>query len=130
VRVETEPTPFAEIPSKLENAQVGVVPTLRDRFTELLLPVKLLEYVHLGIPVVTSRLPVIERYFGASEVRFFEPGSPSSLAEAIRDVCSDPVAAAQRAERASRQLKAFGWPRQRDRYLSLVDKLTARQCPR
>jgi glycosyltransferase involved in cell wall biosynthesis len=124
VIVAAEPTPFEEIPSKLEGAHVGVVPTLRDSFTELLLPVKLLEYVHLGIPVVASRLPVTQRYFSDAEVRFYEPGSPDSLADAITDVCSNPHEARERAERASRRLQAFAWSRQREEYLSVVGRLT------
>jgi glycosyltransferase involved in cell wall biosynthesis len=131
VNVAEEPTPFGEIPGKLEGAHVGVVPTLRDDFTELLLPVKLLEYVHLGIPVVVSRLPVTERYFDADQVRFFEPGSPESLAAAIRDICSNPEAAAARADRAQERLKDFAWARQRENYLSVIESLTAksRQAP-
>ena len=124
VWVADKPTPFSEIPDRLAGAQVGVVPTLRDEFTELLLPVKLLEYVHLGIPVVTSRLPVIERYFGPDEVTFFDPGSESSLVEAIRSVCERPDEALERAKRASQRLQSFEWARQRQTYLGVVEELT------
>jgi glycosyltransferase involved in cell wall biosynthesis len=124
VNVFDKPTPFAEIPSRLSGAHIGVVPTLRDTFTELLLPVKLLEYVHLGIPVVTSRLPAIERYFRPDEVTFFEPGSPTSLARAIRDVASHRDATIEKAGRASERLKSFEWPLQRQTYLAVVEELT------
>jgi glycosyltransferase involved in cell wall biosynthesis len=124
VKVAEKPTPFAEVPDRLAGAHVGVVPTLHDEFTELLLPVKLLEYVHMGIPVVTSRLPVIERYFGPGEVTFFEPGSPDSLARAIREVTSNRDAALERARRASDRLKSFEWARQRQTYLGVVEELT------
>jgi glycosyltransferase involved in cell wall biosynthesis len=108
-----------------------VVPTLHDEFTELLLPVKLLEYVHLGIPVVTSRLPAIERYFGPDEVTFFEPGSPASLAGAIRDVASHPDTAIEKAGRAGERLRSFEWSIQRQVYLGVVEELTdaARAAP-
>jgi glycosyltransferase involved in cell wall biosynthesis len=124
VNVADKPTPFAEIPSRLSGAHIGVVPTLRDEFTELLLPVKLLEYVHLGIPLVTSRLPAIERYFGPAEVTFFEPGSPTSLACAIREVTSNRDATIEKAERASERLKSFEWSIQRQAYLAVVEELT------
>ena len=102
---------------------IGVVPTLRDGFTELLLPVKLLECVHMGLPVVTSQLPVVERYFSEREVRFFTPGSAESLAAAIADVYRNPEQALERARRASERLAEIEWSRQRDAYLSLVDEL-------
>jgi glycosyltransferase involved in cell wall biosynthesis len=122
VRIASQPTPVEQIPARLTEAHLGVVPTLRDDFTELLLPVKLLEYVHMGLPVVASRLPVIERYFG-DDVLLAEPGDPASIAAAIEGVRADPVAARTRAERASRRLAKIEWRQQREGYLELVDGL-------
>jgi glycosyltransferase involved in cell wall biosynthesis len=122
VRIAPQPTPVNEIPARLAAAHLGVVPTLRDDFTELLLPVKLLEYVHMGLPVVASRLPVIERYFG-DDVLLAEPGDPASIAAAIEGVRAEPLLALQRAERASQRLAEIEWRRQKEQYLSLVDGL-------
>jgi glycosyltransferase involved in cell wall biosynthesis len=122
VRIAPQPTPVGEIPARLAAAHLGVVPTLHDDFTDLLLPVKLLEYVHMGLPVVASRLPVIERYFG-DDVLLAEPGDPASIAAAIEGVRADPVAARTRAERASRRLAKIEWRQQREGYLELVDGL-------
>jgi glycosyltransferase involved in cell wall biosynthesis len=122
VRIAPQPTPVEEIPARLAEAHLGVVPTLRDGFTEMLLPVKLLEYVHMGLPTVASRLPVIERYFG-DDVLLAEPGDAASIAAAIEGVRSDPLAAQARAERASRRLAKIEWRQQREGYLDLVDGL-------
>jgi glycosyltransferase involved in cell wall biosynthesis len=122
VRIAPQPTPVDQIPGRLAEAHLGVVPTLRDDFTELLLPVKLLEYVHMGLPVVASRLPVIERYFG-DDVLLAEPGDAASIAAAIEGVRADPAAARERAERASARLAEIEWRRQREGYLELVDGL-------
>lgn len=126
IDIAPEPVPFAEIPAELEAAHIGVVPTLHDRFTELLLPVKLLEYVHMGLPVVASRLPGISSYFGAGELAPYEPGDPVGLARAVEAVCADPAAAAARAQRATARLREIAWERQRERYLALVDELCGR----
>lgn len=125
VRIAPQPTPVEEIPDRLAEADLGVVPTLRDDFTELLLPVKLLEYVHMGLPVVASRLPVIERYFG-DDVLLAEPGDAASIAAAIEGVRADPVAAQSRADRAAKRLAKIEWRRQRQGYLELVDGLVSR----
>lgn len=129
--VDVEPAPVAleRIPGELRRAHLGIVPTLRDDFTEHLLPVKLLEYVHMGMPAVAPRLPVIEHYFDDSQIRFFEPGSAEDLAAAIADVCGDPARARERAARAASRLAAIGWPHQRRTYLELVDRLTAGKRP-
>ena len=92
------------------------MPTLRDDFTELLLPVKLLEYVHMGLPVVASRLPVIERYFG-DDVLLAEPGDAASFAAAIEGVRAAPDSALERARGASERLAQIEWRRQREQYL-------------
>jgi glycosyltransferase involved in cell wall biosynthesis len=124
VRIAPQPTPVEQIPARVAEADLGVVPTLQDGFTELLLPVKLLEYVHMGLPVVASRLPVIERYFG-DDLLLAEPGDAASIAAAIEGVRSDPVAARSRAERASKRLAKIEWRQQRRGYLELVDGLVA-----
>jgi glycosyltransferase involved in cell wall biosynthesis len=125
IRIAPEPTPVGEIPSLLEKAHLGVVPTLRDDFTELLLPVKLLEYVHMGIPVVASQLPVIERYFDRTQVQFAEPGDPTSIALAIEATLADPAGALERTQRAAAKLAEMEWSRQRQGYLALIDDLVA-----
>jgi glycosyltransferase involved in cell wall biosynthesis len=119
------PVPFDAIPAELAAVHIGVVSTRHDRFTELLLPVKLLEYVHMGLPVVTSRLPGIAHYFSEREVQFFAPDDPHDLARALLEVSADPAAARQRAERATERLAAIAWERQRAGYLQLVDRLVA-----
>lgn len=122
VHIAPQPTPVEQIPARLEEADLGVVPTLRDGFTELLLPVKLLEYVHMGLPVVASRLPVIERYFG-DDVLLAEPGDAASFAAAIEGIRGAPESALERAQGASERLARIEWRRQREQYLDLVDGL-------
>jgi glycosyltransferase involved in cell wall biosynthesis len=125
IHVTPEPVPFERIPDELRAAHIGVVPTLHDRFTELLLPVKLLEYVHMGLPVVASRLPGISSYFSEADLHEYAPGDPRSLARAMEAVCANPEEARRRAARATERLADIAWARQREGYLSLVDELTA-----
>ena len=124
IEVAPRPVPFERIPAELQAAHIGVVPTLHDRFTELLLPVKLLEYVHMGLPVVSSRLPGISGYFSERELQEFTPGDSEGLARAIESICADPQAARERSARATQKLSGIAWEQQRARYLALVDELT------
>jgi glycosyltransferase involved in cell wall biosynthesis len=126
IDVSAEPVPFEQIPAELAASHIGVVPTLHDHFTELLLPVKLLEYIHMGLPVVSSRLPGISSYFNEGDLTAFVPGDEQDLARAIESICADPVAARARAKSATQKLSEIAWSSQRARYLSLVDELVAR----
>jgi glycosyltransferase involved in cell wall biosynthesis len=128
VDVAAEPVPFQEIPAELDRAHIGVVPTLHDDFTELLLPVKLMEYVHMGLPTVASRLPGINGYFDERQVWGFEAGSPAALADALIAVLADPGEARRRALRAQVSLAEIAWEQQRIGYLALVDRLTSRRA--
>jgi glycosyltransferase involved in cell wall biosynthesis len=127
IDVAAEPVPFERIPAELQAAHIGVVPTLHDRFTELLLPVKLLEYAHMGLPVVSSRLPGIGGYFSERELCEFQPGDSEDLARAIEAICADPLSARERAMHATARLRGIAWEQQRERYLGLVDELTGRR---
>jgi len=126
IEIPAAPVPFAAVPAELAAADVGVVPTLHDAFTELLLPVKLLEYVHAGLPVVSSRLPAIGHYFTGAELRTFAPGDPAALAAAVEAACADPDGTHRRAQAAGARLADLGWERERARYLALVDRLAGR----
>jgi glycosyltransferase involved in cell wall biosynthesis len=129
VDVAREPVPFAEIPGELARAHIGVVPTLDDSFTELLLPVKLLEYVHMGLPVAASRLPGITGCFAEGDLRMFRAGDTEDLAGSLRELCADAARARERALSATQRLTGIAWERQRERYLALVDELTGSGSP-
>ena len=75
----------------IRSADLGVIPVLNDNFTRYMLPTKLLEYVFLGIPSITSRTTTIESYFDETMVRFVEAGNVESLVEALCDLFRHPV---------------------------------------
>ena len=54
-----------------------------------MLPTKLLEYAALGIPVITFRNPVIERYFPEDSVTYVDPASAENLLVAMRTLVAD-----------------------------------------
>jgi glycosyltransferase involved in cell wall biosynthesis len=80
------PVPIEELPELLAQADVGLVPNQPSAATHLMLPVKLLEYATLGIPIISARLRTVEHYFGDDAIRFFEPGNPAELAAAITEL--------------------------------------------
>lgn len=95
-----------------------------------MLPVKLLEYAALGIPVIAARLRTIEHYFDQSCLRFFDPGDSDDLACAIDDLYRSPARRRRLAENARRIMEIVNWQNQRECYYAAIDSvLGARETP-
>ena len=120
--------PYREIPSIIGSARVGIVPNRKNLTTDLMMPVKLLEYVSLGIPAIAPRINTIMHYFDEEMLRFFEPGDPEDLAEAVLDIYYKPELASRRAERARLYLDKYNWESESERYYMLIDKPLRTVC--
>jgi glycosyltransferase involved in cell wall biosynthesis len=122
--------PVEQLPALLVTADVGIVPYRPSSATHLMLPVKLLDYATLGIPVIAARLRTVEHYFGRGAVELFEPGDAADLARAIVRLHSDPQLRQRLVEHASQALGALNWENQRSEYLKAIDSLLdARKSP-
>jgi glycosyltransferase involved in cell wall biosynthesis len=117
--------PHRSVLERINGASVGVVPNLPIPLNRFALSSKLFEYVVLGVPVVSAALPTLQEYFSDQEVRFFEPGSAESLADALLAVSQDPHAASLRAERARRRYASYRWEVNRQRYVGILDRLSS-----
>jgi glycosyltransferase involved in cell wall biosynthesis len=108
----------------IQKADVGIVPILYDDFTKYMLPVKLLEYVALGKPVICSRTETIEAYFDDSMVQFTSPGDITELAEAIRYLYENPERRREMSINADKFNRNYNWEKQKLVYYRLIDNLT------
>lgn len=115
--------PVQELPRLLAEADVGLVPYRASSATHLMLPVKLLDYMALGIPTIAARLRTIEHYFSERAVRFFEPSDANGLAAAIEELHGDRARRAELAHNARRAVERIGWPAQRAEYYRTIDSL-------
>jgi glycosyltransferase involved in cell wall biosynthesis len=116
-----------EIVDALENVHIGLVPSQLDPWTDAVLPTKLLEYAALGIPVITFRNPVIERYFPSDSVTYVDPANPANLRTAMLDLARNPEKARAQADRATEVMGELGWDAQKRTYFEVVDRLVARR---
>jgi glycosyltransferase involved in cell wall biosynthesis len=125
--------PAEELQPLFERASAGVVPLSHDVFTRYMLPVKLLEYVALGLPVICSRTDTVQAYFDDTMVSFVEPGSPDDLAEKIVALRADEAQRRRLVASADAFLEEHSWMRERERYYTVIDSLlepaAARRAP-
>jgi glycosyltransferase involved in cell wall biosynthesis len=117
------PVPIEDLPALLAQADVGLVPNRPSAATHLMLPVKMMEYAALGIPVIAARLRTVEHYFGDGAAQLFEAGDPADLAAAIENLYADGGRAAEIAGRASAVAEALSWSHQRENFFKAIDDL-------
>lgn len=117
------PVAIERLPAILAQADLGLVPNRATSATHLMLPVKLLEYATLGIPVTAARLRTISHYFSEDAVRFFKPEDPADMADAMEELYRDPERRAALAANARAIADRLNWPSQRKEYFEAIDSL-------
>jgi glycosyltransferase involved in cell wall biosynthesis len=129
VTIEGCHVPHKTVLERVNGASAGVVPNLPTPMNRFALSSKLFEYVALGVPVISAALPTIQEYFSDDEVRFFEPGSVASLADALLEVARDPAAAESRAQRARYRYDTYRWETNARTYVAILDHLSSARVP-
>lgn len=93
--------PHSEIPQRLVNLDVGVIPFRRSRLVDATNPVKAYEYLAAGLPIVSTPMPEM-RHFPATDV--WVAGTAEAFATSLDEaMTSDHVDAARRRAWASKE---------------------------
>jgi glycosyltransferase involved in cell wall biosynthesis len=121
-----DPIPAKALRERLTNADAGVVPTRLDAMTRYSLSNKLLEYVHLGLPVLAASLPSYAAYLRSDAAWFWTPGDPASFARTVaRFAGASAEKRRARAAQAQADVKDISWDRERDRLIGTYERLLA-----
>lgn len=92
------------VPGVLRRMDVGLIPFVVNEFTRAINPLKVYEYLAVGLAVVASRLPELERFHGLVRL---ESNDPAQFASGIKEML-----AADRATLRSQSLSAarpYSW---------------------
>jgi glycosyltransferase involved in cell wall biosynthesis len=111
------------IPKYIEQADIGIVPIVKDEYIDLSFSNKLAEYVSMKTPAVATRLRSTSEYFTDDAISFFESRNEDSLASKILKLYMNPHRRFLQAERAFRQYQAIRWPVMEKRYIALIESL-------
>jgi glycosyltransferase involved in cell wall biosynthesis len=117
------PKPLEKIVEAIEESDVGVIPNLRNIFTELNTPTRIFEYLALGKPVITPRAPGITDYFDEESLVFFELGDDADLARKIEFVFNRPEKAFEVTKRGQEVHQAHMWREERLKLIGLMTRL-------
>lgn len=125
-RVEfTGYVPSEKVNSYLSKAQIAVAP-LRDclynrYFTS---PLKLLEYMAAGVPVVASRLPAVAEIIEDGQTGLLvEPDNAVALAAGIGRLLKDKALRRRLGQQACQEVKKYSWTERARRIKDFVDGL-------
>jgi glycosyltransferase involved in cell wall biosynthesis len=104
-----------DLPALLRRAAVALIPYRRNAFTDMLVPVKLVEYLAAGRPVVSTPIRAAE---GFADVVTFAEGA-DGFAAAVRTAARDdsPEARRRRVERA----RPYSWERRIDELEAAIE---------
>jgi glycosyltransferase involved in cell wall biosynthesis len=116
--------PVHSIPALIEDCNVGLVPLEISSATNYALPLKLLEYVSLGLPVVAVRNEAILHYFQEEDCIFFDGNDPDSLSATLDRLAENPEILAGYRERSVTLRSRFLWSAEKVKYIDLLRQLT------
>ncbi len=116
--------PLQEIPRVLADSNLGLVPVETTSITNYALPLKLLEYISLGIPVITVRSAAIGYYFDDDDCLFYRPEDPASLPALLDRLAENPDILLRYRERAVALRDKFLWGNEKKKYIALLRELS------
>jgi glycosyltransferase involved in cell wall biosynthesis len=118
------PIPIDEIPGKLAAADIGIYTAHTDPHMNIATPTKVFEYVAMGLPIIASRLPILEDLFSEGSLLFFEPGNTEHFAQCVIDLYDHPQKRQALVKNADKDFpQEITCQKERDTYLRLLGQL-------
>jgi glycosyltransferase involved in cell wall biosynthesis len=115
----TGPVPHTDVPGYLDLVDIAVQPSANEYCS----PMKILEYMALGKPIVAPRQEnIVELLRDGEEAQFFTPGDASSLAEALIELVRDRQKSfgLGRRAKAAIELRGYLWTSNAQRVIAMV----------
>jgi glycosyltransferase involved in cell wall biosynthesis len=105
---------------RIGDCNVGLVPLEISSATNYALPLKLIEYISMGLPVVTVRSYAISYYFSEQDCIFFDWNDPASLSAVLDRIAENPGILLHYRERAVALRDRFAWAGEKKKYVELL----------
>lgn len=121
--------PYEQVPEILAQSSIALVPLLPTLNYQKAIPVKLLEYMAAGLPVIGSCFGYIEEIINKNQCGLLtEPGDPESLS---RDICSlleDPKRALSYGQNGWDAFhREYTWEKEQSKLIALYERILVKK---
>jgi len=115
-----------EIPQKISKADLGIVSYIRSEATHLMLPLKLMEYIAMGLPALTVRNAPIKYYFQQDELAYYKNNDPESFFNQLIKLIKSPQELVRLKTKTDRINKRLNWDSEQLNYIHLIKELSGK----
>jgi len=112
-----------DLPILLKDKALGIIGNRKSEAAKYMLPVKMMEYMAMNIPVIAPRVENISYYFDESLVCFYEPENISDLADKIIYLYEHSDERKKLSANAYGFIQKHNWQMEEKKYYSLIDEL-------
>ncbi|MGE0822315.1 MAG: glycosyltransferase family 4 protein [Candidatus Binatia bacterium] len=120
--------PVEEVPRQIVQADIGIYTALPDAHMSIATPTKVLEYAVMGIPVLASRLKILEDIFDDTAVQFFEPGNVEHFSSCVLELFQRPSRQAELVRNADNLfVRSHCWETEQQSYFNVLHGLIGTQ---
>jgi len=113
--------PLDSLPEKISEADLGIVSYISSEATDLMLPLKLMEYIAMGLPVLTVMNTSINHYFNSDELEFYESEDPKSFSEKLNYLMSSSKRLNALRLKTDVINKRMNWEIEKNKYLNIIN---------
>jgi len=114
--------PIIEMPAEILKADVGIVSYEKSDATHIMFPLKLMEYLSMGIPVITIKNKTIGYYFNKDQLFYYNYGDYDKLKDIILTIYHDPSILKTVTKNYKEKLKTFNWEIEKIKYVNLQNR--------
>jgi len=112
-----------KIPGKIAKSDLGLVTYIQSDATDLMLPLKLMEYMAVGIPVLTVINKPIKYYFNPDELASYESNNLESFTCELKNLIKSPTELIRLQKKTEIINQRLNWKNEQKNYLNEIQKL-------
>jgi len=116
--------PLDEIPGKIDEADIGIVSYIHSDATHLMLPLKLMEYIAMGIPSLTVKNEPIAYYFKSDELAYYKNNDSESFLKQLIKLIKSPQELVRLRQKTEVINKRLNWENEQLNYIHLINELS------